>query len=153
MDELQRHDAREVAARLERAETFGHWATDSLRLSDTDLLGHVNNTAYSVFCETGRVSFNAAVAPGMLPETCSLVVARVAINYRAETYFPGLVRTGTGVLSIGRTSFTLGQGLFFNDTCIATAEGVLVQIDKATRRPMPLVPGYAERLAAHVITL
>lgn len=120
-------------------DTFRIWAHDKLRFSDTDMVGHVNNTNFSVFCETGRVAFNRQVVFGELDRATHLfLVARVAINMRGEIHFPGQVDIGTGVAAIGRSSFTLGQGLFVEDRNVGTAEGVLVLVDRATRKAMPL---------------
>jgi acyl-CoA thioester hydrolase len=68
------------------------------------------------------------------------VVARLEIDYRAELFYPGQIDIGTRVLSIGRTSFRVGQGIFKGDTCAATAETVLVLMDDATRKAKPLTP-------------
>ena len=122
---------------LRQRTSFDDWASDRLRLSDTDLLGHINNTAYAVFCETGRVAFNTRHVAPYLAASSGVLVARVAINYRAETFFPGDVDIGTCLLRIGRTSLTIGQGLFFGEQTIATAEGVLVHINAARRTPAP----------------
>ena len=124
---------------LRQRETFRIWAHDKLRFSDTDMVGHVNNTNFSVFCETGRVSFNRTAALQHVDrDRYMFLVARVAINMRGEIHFPGQVDIGTGVAAIGRSSFTLGQGLFVEDRNVATAEGVLVMVDRHSHRPAPL---------------
>jgi len=57
----------------------------------------------------------------------------------------------TRVLSIGRSSFTFGQGVFKDELCVATAESVGVQMNGETRRSQPLTPAMIawleERLA------
>jgi len=42
------------------------------------------------------------------------------------------------VLRIGRSSYTLGQGLFEDERCVATAEVVTVRLDPETGRAAPL---------------
>ena len=39
------------------ADSRVRWTTDILRFSDTDANGHINNAAFAVFCESGRVGF------------------------------------------------------------------------------------------------
>ncbi|MCH8685326.1 acyl-CoA thioesterase [Pedomonas mirosovicensis] len=134
---------------LQERASFRHFTQERIRFSDTDMVGHVNNTAYAVYCETGRVEFNRAVAA--MDGPFGGVIARVAINMRAETYFPGTVEIGTGVLRIGRTSYTLGQGLFVGDTCVATAEGVIVVLDRASRKPLLLPDDLRAALRAHLL--
>jgi acyl-CoA thioester hydrolase len=52
-------------------------------------------------------------------------------------------------LSIGRSSFTLGHGLFRGESCVGTAETVMVLIDATTRRSTPL----SEVLREHLETV
>jgi acyl-CoA thioester hydrolase len=126
----------DIEPALRHRATFRHWTTDTVRFSDTDMMGHVNNVAYGAYCETGRTTFNRAVFPNIVRG--GGMVARIAINYLGETHFPNVVHIGTGIVHLGTTSYTLGQGLFIEDKCVATAEGVLVRIDRETRRPVAL---------------
>jgi acyl-CoA thioester hydrolase len=70
----------------------------------------------------------------------SFVIARLLIDFRAELFWPGTVDIGTGVLKVGRSSFTLAQGLFSKGRLAATAEATIVMVDKETRRSIPLPP-------------
>jgi acyl-CoA thioester hydrolase len=111
---------------------------DKLRRGDADPGGHVLNYNFPIFCETGRsqifrdpefVSLTTGFAP---------FVARFAIDYKAELFWPGTVEIGTGLKSIGRSSVLYLQGLFQNCKCAAVAETVMVQVDRITRRPAPM---------------
>jgi acyl-CoA thioester hydrolase len=116
------------------------WTYDKLRYNDTDRQGHVNNTVFATFFETGRVAFLYDQKLKLAAPGCGFVVARLAIDFRAELYFPGTVDIGTRVLRIGRSSFVVGQGVFRDDLCVATAESVGVQMNDGTRRSQPLTP-------------
>lgn len=126
---------------------FPLWSRDVLRYGDTDRQGHVNNAAFATFCESGRVSFLCDPQAPLAPSGCSFVIARLILDYRGEIFWPGTVEIGTGVLSIGRSSFTLGQGLFVEDRCVATAETVIVMTSEATRRSTPLPEAVRARLS------
>ncbi len=121
---------------------FPLWARDVLRYGDTDRQGHVNNAVFATFCETGRVQF---LIP-LLPVGCSFVIARLILDYRAEIMWPGEVDIGTTVLAVGRSSFTLGQGLFVAERCVASAQSVMVLTDDETRRSTPLPEALRARL-------
>jgi acyl-CoA thioester hydrolase len=123
----------------ERA-SYKIWAYDKLRYNDTDRQGHVNNAVFATFFETGRVAFLYDGNLNLTATGCNFVVARLAIDFRAELYIPGTVDIGTRVLSIGRSSFVVGQAVFKEDLCVATAESVGVQMNDATRRSQPLTP-------------
>lgn len=128
---------------------FEHWTVEKIRFQDVDRQDHVNNVNFAVYAESGRLEFLHAIAPdpGADPGAGAFwVIARLTIDFRAQLRYPGEVRIGTRVLSLGRTSVTLGQGLFAAGVCVATAESVLVQVDPATGRGVPLTD--AQRAAA-----
>jgi acyl-CoA thioester hydrolase len=114
------------------------WTEDVLRYGDTDANGHINNSTYSVLCESGRVNlFQTRLVP-LMPEGRYFVIVRLAIDFRAELFYPGTVRTATWLSHMGRTSLTVEQALFSGETLAATSEGVCVVMDAATRRPTPV---------------
>lgn len=135
---------------LQDKASFSHFVRENIRFSDTDMVGHVNNTAFAVYCEAGRVHFGRSLPIGD-DSSYGGVLARVEINMRAEAHFPGVVEIGTGVVRVGQTSFTLGQGLFVDGKCVATAQGVLVAIDPETRRPTPLADTVRAALTAQLL--
>jgi acyl-CoA thioester hydrolase len=131
--------ARELPPAAERS-SYSIWTYDKLRYCDTDRQGHVNNSVFSVFCETGRVMFLYDEKLDLAGSGGIFVLARLEIDFRTELFHPGRIDIGTRVLGIGRTSFRLGQGIFNGDNCAATAQSVLVLMDEATRKAKPLTP-------------
>ena len=119
-------------------EGFAHWVTHELRFSDLDTLGHVNHLAFGALMESGRIAFfrGLGIRPG--ESRRGFILVRLAIDYRAEMTFPGGVRVGTRALRLGRSSFTVGQGLFQGDHCTATGETVLAYTDRDAGRSMPV---------------
>ena len=111
---------------------------DKLRRGDTGQHGHVNNVIFPAYCETGRAEILRH--PEFIALTAGFVmfVARFAIDYRAELFWPGQVEIGTGIAAIGRSSVTFSQSLFQDGRCAANAETVLVQVDDNTSRPVAL---------------
>ena len=121
-----------------RPETFRHWTPVTLRFSDQDSMGHVNNVSYAAFVEAGR---NAFVTQYLRPEKhpgIDFVLARVAIDFRAEMHYPGTVDVGTCIKRVGNSSITIGTGMFKEGRLQATAESTNVFIDLATRKPCPI---------------
>jgi len=109
-----------------------------IRYADMDRQGHVNNAVFATFSEIGRVAFLYDPACPLAPAGTSFVIARLAIDFHAELFWPGTVEIGTGVTRIGRSSMTLAQGLFSNGKLVASAEAVIVLFDTATRSSRPL---------------
>ena len=123
---------------LPRPEDFPCLARDKIRYGDTDCLGHVNNAVFSTFLETGRVELAFNPANPVARAGATFVLARLAMDFRAEMKWPGEVVIATGVEAVGSSSVRLKQALFQNGTCTATAETVLVHMDETTRRATPL---------------
>ncbi len=129
-------------------EDFPDRTFDKLRYGDTDRQGHINNAVFATLYETGRVGILDAAGRG--PDL-SFVIARITIDYRAEMFWPGNVDIGTGIRSLGRSSVTMWQALFQNGKCVSTAESVVVQVDRATRRGTALDEATRARLQALII--
>ncbi len=120
--------------------SFAYWYQEKLRFSDTDMIGHVNNVAFAALFESGRVNFTRSGVVENLPHDVLVVMRRLEIDYRAELHWPAAVDIGSRLLRIGRSSFTLGSGLFDGARCAATSVTTLVMIARETRRAA-LIPG------------
>lgn len=121
---------------------------DKLRYNDTDRQGHVNNAVFATLLETGRVEFLYAPDGALHDTGCAFVIAGLSLSFLKEITWPGRVDIGTGVTDIGRSSFTLSQGLYQNGQCVATAQTTIVQMNEGTRRSHPLSPETLQRLQA-----
>jgi acyl-CoA thioester hydrolase len=132
---------------IDRA-AFKLWTHDKLRYADTDRQGHVNNAVFATFLETGRVAFLYDPASPLAPPGCEFVIAKLSVDFRAELRWPGVVEIGSVIRTIGRSSVTIGQGLFVGEQCAATAETVIVLTDLTTRRSTPMPEALRVRLAA-----
>lgn len=126
----------EPGADLSDRAGFAMWINDRIRFSDTDAAGHVNNVAFAAYAETGRLDlmvqhFRPLCGPGE-----RFIAASITVNYLRETHHPGEVMVGTRIIRIGRTSLTVGQGIFKDDLCMATATGTVVFLTGS--KPTPL---------------
>ena len=133
-------------ASLADRSSYRFWTDERARYSDTDRQGHVNNAVFATFCESGRVAFLYGNG-GLAPPGYGFVIARLELDFRAELGWGDRVEIGTTLLGLGRSSFTLGQGLFRGDRCAATAESVMVLMDETTRRASHLPETLRRRLA------
>jgi acyl-CoA thioester hydrolase len=127
---------------------YKSWWRDVIRYGDTDRQGHVNNAVFATFLESGRVRFLYDPSNDMPPPGSGFVIAQMLVDFREELHWPGEVEIGTVVLKIGRSSVSLGQGLFSGERCVATAETVLVLMDDKTRRSTPFPDATRRRLEA-----
>lgn len=128
---------------------YRHWSRDTVRFSDQDAGGHVNNVAVVAYFETGRLAFMHGVMPREHPSPRRFVAARVDVHYLRESHWPGDVEIGCGILAVGNSSIRLGAAAFKDGACIATAEMTVVQLSGT--KPLPIDAATRQVLAAHAI--
>jgi len=119
---------------------------DIIRFGDLDPQGHVNNTVFATFFETGRVAFLREPGNALSPPGTTSVLARLDISFLKELHWPGEVEIGTGIAEIGRSSFTFLQAIFYEGACAATARATMVMIDGGTRKSRALPKDALARL-------
>lgn len=123
--------------RLQDRSIFPHWCTDTVRFSDQDAAGHINNVALCAYLETARLTFIRDV--GMMAsarEGVRGISAGMTVSFLAESHWPGNVDLGTGILKIGTSSLTVGSAVFKGDLCIAAAEMTVVRLKGKTPHPI-----------------
>lgn len=116
---------------------YDHWVTETLRFSDTDAIGHINHLAVAAYVEAGRVAHGIELVHDHLPDGTGFVLRHLAVDYHRELHYPGAVDVGTRVVGIGRSSFTVGSGVFVDHGCVATATSVLVLASDGDPVPIP----------------
>jgi len=129
---------------------FKVWRTFTTRWADNDAYGHVNNT---IFYQWFDSAVNAwMVEQGMLDigtgDPIALVV-ETRCAYFAPLEFPQDVEVGLSVEALGRSSIRYRIGVFGQgDRAAAQGEFVHVVVDRASRRPVEMPPGWRTKLAA-----
>jgi acyl-CoA thioester hydrolase len=115
---------------------YGHWSRDKVRWGDQDGMRHINNVAYAGYLENARTELIIERVIAHKAKGDNFTVRRVAIEYLGSGTYPGQVEIGTTVVDIGESSFTVGQGVFMGEQCLATGETVHVQHRKGERVPL-----------------
>lgn len=100
---------------------------DKVRYADTDCQGHVNNSVFSTYLETGRVEFLYNKDFKLLNDGASFVIASLNLKFLNEIVWPGTIDIGTGIVNIGNSSIKIFQKLYQNEKCVASAESIIVQ--------------------------
>lgn len=108
----------------------------TLRYSDMDALGHLNNAVYATLFEAGRVAYVEQLLAPLTPAGANYVIVKLTIEFRAEARYPGTARILTRVSRVGGSSMTYVQELHVNGRLAATAESVCALFDTATRKAL-----------------
>lgn len=113
--------------------SFRHWTPVTIRFSDEDNLGHVNNVAIAAYVEASRTMLIHRFLLREKYPDLNYALVHVDIDYLAEFHYPGTVDVGGRVERVGTKSFATGYGLFVGEKCVATARSVNVFFDTAKR--------------------
>ena len=102
------------------------------------MLGHLNNTAYTIYAEQGRVALMDFRATGALPEGVFVLLARLELDFLRQVRYGDRVHVLTRVAKVGRTSVTLAQEIYGDDALAARAVSVVVVFDYGLQQPVPI---------------
>jgi acyl-CoA thioester hydrolase len=129
---------------------YRYWTREQVRFADLDLIGHVNNTVYATYVESGRAAFLKDIGLWVMGSGIQNVVARLEIDFKRELHYQQQLSIGVRVLQIGRSSYQIGCGIFCDDVCHATGLTIVVRWDSKTRLPIVLDEEALQKLGAHL---
>lgn len=110
----------------------------TLRWSDNDVYGHVNNVIYYSWFDTAVNGWLMRATGADVRQLDALgVVVETACRYRSEVSFPGTVEIGVRVARVGTSSVTYQLAAFADGAEQPAALGhfVHVYVDHESRRP------------------
>jgi acyl-CoA thioester hydrolase len=120
------------------------------RVSETDMLGHINNVAVVAWFEEGRSYMVREALGGAEVRLPPFVLARIEIDFAAQLFFGHETRVSSAVEKLGNSSVVVEQWIIQRDEVCARARVVLVHFDHATQRPAPLGESLREALGRYL---
>lgn len=134
---------------LPKLSEFKHRTDLQIRFSDVDVLGHVNNTVYMAFYDTGKAHlFTEIMRRPIRWEKVETVIANVDVAFVSPIFFGDKVAVYSKVKSISGRSFRLLQVIADTETGeIKTAcETVMVCFDPEKQVAIDMPPHWREAL-------
>lgn len=122
------------------------------RFSDTDALGHISNTAFPIWFEQARTPVFKIFHPSLDIEGWPLILARLEIDLKAQSYWAKPVSIRTYIGKIGNSSCQVIQEAWQDGKEVARGVAVLIHFDYETEKSLPIPDGIREKLAEHVST-
>ena len=113
-----------------------HYETEP-RFSDTDALGHINNTVYPVWFEQARTPVFRIFHPSL------------EIDLKAQCYWATPVKVRSGIGKVGNSSFEVIQEAWQNGVLVARGVTVLIHFDYETQKSVPIPEAVRSELAVH----
>ncbi len=121
------------------------------RFYETDALGHINNTVMSGWFEASREPVFRLFNPELNLDKWNLILAKVEVDYVAQTHYGHDVLLLTGIEKIGNSSFVVAQEAWQNDRLVAKGRAVQVAFNYATQRSELLTPELRAALEQHLM--
>lgn len=122
---------------------FRHRADVQLRFNDVDVLGHVNNTVYYSFYDTGKALYFSEVRGlEMNWKNVDRIIANNNCAYLAPIFFGEKIEVLTRCIHLGLKSFTLQQMLRERETgeVKSVCESVMVCYDPQKHTSQEMSP-------------
>ena len=96
------------------------------RFSDTDALGHINNTMVPIWFEGARDPVFKLFMPKLDINNWQLILAKVTVEYHGQFYYGDTIEIITYISRIGGSSFDVYQELWQNEVKCASGTAVKV---------------------------
>lgn len=130
---------------------FYHSVDLQIRFNDIDILGHLNNTVYFSFYDTGKAYFFEHIMDGNIDwQKVETVIANIDCAYVAPTYFGEQIEVWTRCKEIHDRSFILQQVIIEKKTrqLKSCAETVMVCFDPETQKSKDMPPIWRSALTS-----
>ncbi|MFC7063830.1 acyl-CoA thioesterase [Halobacillus seohaensis] len=99
------------------------------RVSETDGVGHINNTVVPVWLEAGRNPLFKLFTPDHNFDHWKMIIINMNIDYESQIYFGIDVEIYTWVQKVGNTSLQLYEEVWQNDTLCAKGHTTYVNFN------------------------
>ena len=121
------------------------------RLSETDAIGHINNTVLPAWFEEARRDLFKIFIPDLSMQTWNLILRKYEIEIENQISHKNIVTVHTHVSKIGTKSFTVFQAAFQNDMRVATAASVLIYFDYSKNTTAEIPEDAKKQLKRHLL--
>ena len=119
------------------------------RFSETDGLGHINNSVLPVWLEEARTGIFRIFNPSLDFEDWNLILKKYEIEFIAQISRDPEVEIESGIAHVGNTSVVVAQTVMQAGKPVARGTTVLVHFDYKAGKPSPIPPRVREMLEAH----
>ena len=120
------------------------------RVSETDGVGHINNTTVPIWFEAGRNKIFKLLTPDLSFENWRCIILHSSIDYVKQIYYGKNVVVKTWVEKVGKTSFVLYEELHQEGELCAKGRAVYVNFNLRTQSKEPIPPDVRRQLEQHL---
>jgi len=120
------------------------------RFSDTDALGHINNTKVPTWFEGAREPIFRFFIPDLDPNKWQLIIAKIEVSYHGQLFFGQEVEIRTYISRIGGASFDVYQELWQHGEKCVSGTATMVNFDYQTQSSKKISDEIRAELSKHM---
>ncbi|WP_448211759.1 acyl-CoA thioesterase [Colwellia sp. MEBiC06753] len=122
------------------------------RFSDTDALGHINNTMVPIWFEGARTPVFKIFTPELDIKNWPLILAKIDVSFEAQMFYGQEMEVHTFIGRIGGSSFDVYQELWQAGQRVAKGTAVMVYFDYKAQKSAVLPSDIKDVLSSHLFT-
>ncbi|HNW50045.1 MAG TPA: thioesterase family protein [Prolixibacteraceae bacterium] len=136
---------------MENKATYKNTLPIQIRFSDVDAMGHVSNTMYQNYYDSGKLHYFDEVIPEMDFKTLGVVGASIKIEYLKPVFLRTKILVETRVSHIGNKSMTMDHNLIDETTneVLSTCKAVLVCYSIQEQSSIPIPEKWKQNILAY----
>ena len=119
------------------------------RVSETDLVGHINNTTLPVWFEAARAPIFDLFNPNQDYENWKMIIVKSTLEFQRQIFYGKNVVVKTWVKNIGNASLVLHEELYQEGSLCAVNEAVYVNFNLKTKEAEMIPLTIRNELLAH----
>lgn len=120
------------------------------RVSETDGVGHINNTTVPVWLEAGRNPIFHLFTPDNSFKNWRMIILRMNVEYVSQLYYGKLAEVRTWVRRIGNSSLELYEEIHQDQGLCAKGTALYVNFNVQTQTSEPIPEEIREELRKHL---
>ncbi len=122
------------------------------RFSDTDALGHINNTLLPVWFEGARDPVFRFFMPELDTKKWQLILAKIDVEFHGQLYYALEIEIRTYIGRIGGSSFTVYQEAWQNNIKCASGTAVMVHFCFEKQSSLKIPEIIKKQMKEHLFT-
>lgn len=122
------------------------------RVSETDGVGHINNTTIPIWLEAGRNPLFDLFTPDHSFQNWKMIILNMHVDYVSQIYFGTPVTVCNWISKIGNSSLQLYEEIWQKDRLCAKGTATYVNFNLQTQKSEPIPEGIRKELANHQYT-
>jgi acyl-CoA thioester hydrolase len=128
--------------------TFKSILPIQVRFSDVDVMGHVSNTVYQNYYDSGKIHYLEQVIPDMDFVTLGIVGASIQIDYFKPVFMKTKIMVETRVAEIGTKSLTMEHQLIEENTreILSACRAVMVCYSIKEMKSIPIPENWKKNI-------